>query len=281
MYKNVTWGNASNPAHNASDTTIALQRAAQAATFFFTIPGPKMLWQFGELGYDFSIDFNGRVGRKPVRWDYYHDDHRKQLHDTFAALIHLKTSNEVFRTTNYSLSLAGAMKRIHLNHESNQVTVLGNFDVVAGDMNPNFQRTGTWYEFFTADSLEVTNVNQLINMQPGEYRLYSTTPFDDPGPPTSTHPEATGHSESHTVFPNPSSAGFYFSWDGDTASGTSLEIINMQGQSVFRKILTTSPGNNNFFWNATTSSGIVTPPGIYLYRIMNGEQWFTGKLMVR
>ena len=31
------------------------------AAFFFTVPGPKMVWQFGELGYDVSIDENGRT----------------------------------------------------------------------------------------------------------------------------------------------------------------------------------------------------------------------------
>ena len=30
---------------------------SQAAAFFFTVPGPKLMWQFGELGYDYSINF--------------------------------------------------------------------------------------------------------------------------------------------------------------------------------------------------------------------------------
>lgn len=42
----------------------ALKRMQQAAAFFFTIPGPKMIWQFGELGFDYSIEYNGRVGNK-------------------------------------------------------------------------------------------------------------------------------------------------------------------------------------------------------------------------
>ena len=49
-----------------------------SAAFFFTIPGPKMIWQFGELGYDYSINHcangtinnNCRLDAKPIRWDY-------------------------------------------------------------------------------------------------------------------------------------------------------------------------------------------------------------------
>lgn len=280
MYKNVTWGNSSNAAHNARDTTVALLRSAQAATFFFTIPGPKMLWQFGELGYDYSIDFNGRTGNKPVRWNYYHDPRRKQLHDTYAALIHLKTHNEVFNTRSYSLSLAGAMKRIHLNHESNQVTVLGNFGVVEGDMSPNFQQTGTWHEFFTGDTLVVSNVNQPITMQPGEYRLYATVPFDLPGPPTRIRPISSAVTPPHKVYPNPSSSGFAFSWDAEEASEATIEIINLHGQPMYRKVLTTHSGPNSLFWNGNTASGIPSPKGIYLYRIQSGQQVFTGKIII-
>ena len=36
--------------YNTTDLDVALRRMGQAAAFFFTVPGPKMIWQFGELG---------------------------------------------------------------------------------------------------------------------------------------------------------------------------------------------------------------------------------------
>ena len=39
-----------------------------------------MIWQFGELGYDISINENGRVGRKPIKWEYEDDVNRKQIY---------------------------------------------------------------------------------------------------------------------------------------------------------------------------------------------------------
>ncbi|HOP05301.1 MAG TPA: alpha-amylase family glycosyl hydrolase, partial [Tenuifilaceae bacterium] len=56
MYKNLTYGNSSNPEYDVKDLEVALERQKLAGMFFFTIPGPKMIWQFGELGYDYSIN---------------------------------------------------------------------------------------------------------------------------------------------------------------------------------------------------------------------------------
>jgi 1,4-alpha-glucan branching enzyme len=48
----------------------ALERVKAASALFMLTPGPKLMWQFGELGYDVSIDENGRTGAKPIRWEY-------------------------------------------------------------------------------------------------------------------------------------------------------------------------------------------------------------------
>ena len=280
MFKNITYGNSTNPAHDVKDLTTALRRSGMAAAFFFTIPGPKMLWQFGELGYDYSIDHNGRVGKKPVRWDYYRDERRKQLHDTYAALIHLKTNNEVFRTTDYTLSLSGAMKRIHLNHDSNQVSVLGNFGVTTENMNPHFQKTGTWYEFFSGETLEVTDVNQSIAMQAGEFRIYSTKPLETGELPVSAQSVHQREQGFHQVFPNPSSSGFYFLWDASANTEATIEVFTTSGQQIFSKALPSLPGRNAWRWNATTSQDEALNPGIYLYRLKHADHVHTGKILM-
>jgi glycosidase len=182
MYKNVNWGNSGNPAHNIQDTTIALKRMETAAAFFFTIPGPKMIWQFGELGYDYSINYcpdgtlnpGCRTSPKPVRWDYWQDTRRNELFQVFSDLIALKKNYDVFRTDDFNLSLNGANKRIKLSHASMNVVVIGNFDVWQGISYPQFHQPGWWHEFFSGDSLHVTNTNMPVQLNPGEYRLYST-----------------------------------------------------------------------------------------------------------
>ncbi|MEZ5195339.1 MAG: alpha-amylase family glycosyl hydrolase [Bacteroidales bacterium] len=150
MAKNINYGNASGN-YNIQDTTIALQRQHLTAVFFITIPGPKMIWQFGERGYDYYINWPGTIGEedhrldeKPPRWEYMNDSRRKVLYNIYSVLNHLKQEQEVFNTSDYNLSLNGAMKSIHLNHSSMNVTILGNFDVTAGNINPQFQHTGIW-----------------------------------------------------------------------------------------------------------------------------------------
>ncbi|MCF8309379.1 MAG: Por secretion system protein, partial [Bacteroidales bacterium] len=102
IYKTLEYGNQNNPDYNVQDMTIALERAGMTAAFHFAIPGPKMIWQFGELGYDVSINYDCRVCPKPIRWNYYDDYRRKFLYDVYSALAELKTEYEVFETTNFS-----------------------------------------------------------------------------------------------------------------------------------------------------------------------------------
>ncbi|KAA6301353.1 MAG: hypothetical protein EZS26_002550, partial [Candidatus Ordinivivax streblomastigis] len=40
-----------------------MKQLAVNTAFFLTVPGPKMIWQFGELGYDISIEQDGRTGK--------------------------------------------------------------------------------------------------------------------------------------------------------------------------------------------------------------------------
>ena len=204
MYKNLQYGNA-NGSYSVKNLNTALSREELAGVFFFTIPGPKMIWQFGELGYDMSIDQNGRTGRKPVKWDYYTIAERKKIYDIWATLIALKKKHEVFSTTDVTLDVSGLAKRVTLNHASNNVVVLGNFDVVAKTINPNFSTTGTWYEFFTNSSITVTTPTEGITLQPGEYRLYSTTPLENP---LSTD-DNVSVSDTISLYPVPGNTTFY------------------------------------------------------------------------
>ncbi|MEO0471199.1 MAG: alpha-amylase family glycosyl hydrolase, partial [Bacteroidota bacterium] len=140
MYKNLEFGN-SNGSYNVKNLETALERMELAGAFFFTIPGPKMFWQFAELGYEVDIDFNGRTGPKPIRWEYLDEDDRLELYQVWSALINLRVSNDAFETDDFDLQLNGAFKRIHLNDPAMNVTVLGNFDVATATGDPNFQKT--------------------------------------------------------------------------------------------------------------------------------------------
>lgn len=171
-YKNLTYGNASGNYVIKGNLSTSLKRNEMAAAFLFAMPGPKMLWQFGELGYDVNIDFNGRTGDKPIRWEYFDEVNRKTLYNAFAKFIKIKQKNMVFKTSNFTYDFSKAIKYIKLTDANNTVVVVGNFDVVPQTANIDFGGTGTWYNAVGANvTLSTTIYNQTLG--PGEYRVFS------------------------------------------------------------------------------------------------------------
>lgn len=278
MYKNLEFGNSSGP-YNTRDLTTALERMEQAAAFFFTIPGPKMIWQFGELGYEVEIDFNGRTGEKPIRWYYQLSPERVKLYRVYSALINLRNGHEVFDTDDYNLSLTGAFKRIHLNDPTMNVTVIGNFDVSLATGSPDFQHTGMWYEFFTGDSLNVTNVSTSLALNPGEYRLYTDVKLTQPDVTLSAD-ETLADRIGLSLFPNPFSTEVIFAFDLNESGTVSLEILDMTGRvvsQVSNQVNGNGPGEIR--WNGTNEAGQPLVPGAYFYRLSIAGKTTAGKLM--
>lgn len=180
MYKNLEFGNSSNVYHNVKDLNVALSRQELAGMFFFTIPGPKMIWQFGELGYDISIDDPGRVDRKPIKWDYFDDVHRKHIYTTWSTLIEFKKQQPVFNTTDFTLDVENLTKTIILKDPIMDVVLVGNFDVTEQTISTTFPQTGTWYEYFTGAENDFSSTSQSLTLEPGEYRLFSSIKLLDP-----------------------------------------------------------------------------------------------------
>ena len=74
-----------------------IERAKLNAAFFLLSPGPKMIWQFGEIGYDISKFENGDTGKKPCKTaEYMAVKERKALYDTYAMLIKFRRDNPRF-----------------------------------------------------------------------------------------------------------------------------------------------------------------------------------------
>ena len=230
MYKNLTYGNQANPAYDVRSLNTALARSEAAAAFFFTVPGPKMVWQFGELGYDISIVQNGRVGNKPILWNYYQNANRRKLYDVYRSLIALKKIEPVFENpTTYTQQLVGAAKSIHLANANTSVTVIGNFDVNITTIDPAFQATGKWYNYLSGDSITVSNVNAQISLQPGEYAVYTNRRI--------LRTVLATRAEQANVLrlsaaPNPAQGSTTLYYELPTGGPVQLTVRNVLGQSV-------------------------------------------------
>ncbi|QIL40047.1 alpha-amylase [Pedobacter sp. HDW13] len=173
-FKNISYGNGSGSYMIKGNLATSLKREELIAAFLFSMPGPKMIWQFGELGYDVSIDFNGRTGDKPIRWEYFIDPNRKALYDAYAKFIRLKKNNSIFNSTSFTYNLAGDVKYIKLTEGTNTVIVVGNFDVVNQAANIDFGATGAWLDA-TGTSMSLSSNTYTANLAPGEYHIFSKT----------------------------------------------------------------------------------------------------------
>ena len=174
MYKNNKHGNEYN-GYDVKSLETGLQRTAGAAVILFSLPGPKMVWQFGEVGYDYFLGSSmeeGRLDKKPIRWDYYDDASRRELFDVYAEMIALKREKPIFNASNIRTQLAEPFKYIVLSEGGQGAVAMANFDVISVTKEISFEQTGTWKEHFTNRSETFDAAVQSITLAPGEYRLY-------------------------------------------------------------------------------------------------------------
>jgi hypothetical protein len=175
MVESMTNGNqaqASN-GYNVRTLPIALRRQELVAAFLLSVPGPKMMYQFDELGYDVSINVNGRTGSKPIRWTYYQDANRRHLYEVYRAMNRLR-QHPSFETTTYSIVSPGAsLRTVRVIGPGMSTMVIGNIAVIPQTMTPNFPQGGKWYDYLRGDSVDVT-ANPSFNLGAGEYRVLTT-----------------------------------------------------------------------------------------------------------
>ena len=146
--------------------TVAMRRAGASAAFFLTVPGPKMIWQFGEIGYDYSIDYNDRTGEKPVVTDQYMAvPARKALYDTYAALLKFRRENPRFFDSDASFTWtpSGNLKKITCTVDGKSFHVVGNF---AKNQTSYTVPSGTWTDYINGGT-----VSGNITLKEGEFRL--------------------------------------------------------------------------------------------------------------
>jgi pullulanase/glycogen debranching enzyme len=280
MYKNLQYGN-SFESYNIKFIGEALNRMKLAAAFFFTVPGPKMVWQFGELGYDISIDYNGRTGEKPIKWDYNSDPRRKNVYKVFNSLIELKKNYEAFSTNNFSMDVATAVKKMNLYHPSMDAFIIGNFGVDTLNPGQNFSRTGWWYDYFSGDSIEVINLTAPISLAPGEFKIYTTSKLPTPEADIllevgTEQPLTVTEFKLEQNYPNPFNPATKISWQSPVGSRQSLKIYDLLGKEVATLVDEFKPAGT-YEVNFDASN---LPSGVYIYRLQAGSYFETKKMVL-
>ena len=187
------------------DLQTALNRQKLVGAFYFTTPGPRMMWQFGELGYGWgeneclrddgseesvcSSGAPGRTGEKPIRWDYRDPEkspNRVKLYKAWSSLIKLRNQNDVFTSLQTDVSMkvgdGNAGRRIVLQHSNMDAIVIGNFGVNSDSISASFPSAGTWYDYFTGTAIEINEdeTDTPIRLEPGEFHVFTSKAVDFP-----------------------------------------------------------------------------------------------------
>ncbi|MGE5399184.1 MAG: alpha-amylase family glycosyl hydrolase [Ignavibacteriales bacterium] len=277
MFKNEKYGNR-NGSYSVLDTSQALNRIKLASALFFTVPGPKMIWQFEELGYDYSIDYNGRVGSKPIRWDYMQQPRREKLYKVMQALIKLKTSYEAFRSNNYSIYLQDSVKKISISHPSMNVAVIGNFGVTKFSSDIYFPGSGTYYDYFSGSSITVTNPQVSIMLEPGEFHVYTSVKL--PLPESGILNGVKGGNQEVKDFtlmqnyPNPFNPSTLITYELPRSAKVTLKVYDILGKQV----ALLADGYETAGSHSVEFSGKNLSSGMYIYELRAGESRMTKKM---
>jgi hypothetical protein len=243
MYKNIQYG-AVNGTYNVKTLNTALSRMSAIGAVSLLVPGPKMIWHFGELGWESSIftcndntvntdtDATGgdcKLDTKPQpQWvnNWLGNSNRNKIYNDWAKMITLKKTEPVFSGTatipnTNSLTVNIKITNSSLTSEQlKDVLILANFDTTAQNVATGFPYTGTWYNLMDNTTIAVTDVNAAVNLPAGEYRIYgnkvANLAIDD---------FEKGNSVS--LYPNPVSD--YFTLN---AGFTKVQIYSVSGQLV-------------------------------------------------
>ncbi len=240
MYKNINYGNI-NGSYSVKDTTTALKRQEAVAAFLTMIPGPKMIWQMGELGYDYSINTcsnltistNCRLDEKPIVWNYTNNTKRKNLYNVYSKLFALRGNSNyttAFTTNTVTYNLSSAIKQMYFGDATLKVVVAGNFGLSTTPSSITFPSTGTWYNYFTGAQINVTGSTFSFLFLPGDYYVFTDKPISIPtGIFTPNYDLTDLHIE---VSPNPLTQNSIVKYDLPNSGNVSIKLIEVSGKVV-------------------------------------------------
>jgi hypothetical protein len=174
QYKCKEWGNGA----VKTDEAVRLGRVPACVAMNVLLNGTHMLWQFEEIGYDFSINSSlekpystsgGRVDPKPrpENSGYFKNPYRIDAYVKCAQAIQLRTQimPEVF-AGNPTAQVIGSGAKVRYVQWSSDVYVVANFDIA--DQTATLP-SGNWYDYYAGG----TQASGNISLKAGEVKIYT------------------------------------------------------------------------------------------------------------
>lgn len=192
QYKAKTYGNGDLQTNEAA----RLGRVAENVAFNVLLKGVHMLWQFEEIGYDISIDQNGRTGTKPnpTAKGYFKQAERIDAFIKCAQVITLRTQLMPEAFTGTPTVSIGSGKALRTIQWGSNVFAAANFDVSSNQAVS--MPSGTWYDYLEGGNLSTVSTYVL---KPGELKVFTG---QQTKAPTFTDIETRDHTAIEEVWTN-------------------------------------------------------------------------------
>ena len=219
---------------------VHLRLSAMGAVHLL-VPGPKMIWHFGELGWERSLWTcqNGNVSfsnpdckldTKPQpQWseNWLANTNRTTIYNNWSRMINLKKTEAVFENGSFAWNF-GATGRPRLDvwtsttqtSSLSYVFVLTNFSNNTYNVAGGFPFAGTWSNLMDNSTFSVTDTNMNISIEPGGFRVYGNQP-------SSLNTDNFSALSYISLLPNPSTNFFSI-----TIDSSKVFIYSMTGQLV-------------------------------------------------
>lgn len=280
MYKNVNYGLTTSN-YDVKNLQTGLQRNEALNALMLLVPGAKMYWQFGEMGYDYSINTcvngtvnnNCRLDPKPIRWDYLQNTYRRRLKEIVSSLSQLRAYKPaVFSnlTVGNGTDLSSVfVKKLVLTHSDLNVVVLANFDANTVNTSIDFPSLGKWKNYLTGDSLQVNTNTQNFSLAPGAYKVFINDTLSSGVVTTSINTINNKESINFSVYPNPTREKCTVSFESD-ANWVRIDLYNAIGMYIKSLYMgDVQIGHNSLFINDLNQK-----EGIYFMRVqLNGQTY--------
>jgi hypothetical protein len=288
MYKNLNYGNTGS-GYSTRDVNTALKRMELAAAFWALTPGPKSMWQFGELGYDLSINTcpdltinnNCRLSDKPIKWDYFTNPNRKALYNAYAQFLKFRNNPSYttdFSTGRYTMNGGGLFKSMQMNGDSIKLVVMGNFDVSTQTSNVSFPSDGFWYNVYNNKYIPVLNGTASITLQAGEYQVYTNKNISTAVITDILNVNLPELNMISSIYPNPLRTSANFVYQLPESGNVQIHAYNMNGEDC--GLLYSGyqfKGTQKFVIQKNQSMQM---PGLYFISIIQNQKQKINKLLI-
>ncbi len=266
FYKAQQWGNGA----IKTDLTTRINRVPVNVAFNVLLNGPHMLWQWQEMGFDYSINSEkgsstisdgNRCNKKeqPEKMGWLQDELRMKQYQKVAQCIQLRTklAPHVFEgnPTSVNIGSGAKIRTVSWGSGADAIHVVGNFS--ATETLSHTLPAGTWYDYYAGKQL----TSSTISLLPGELVILTGKSYLLPKVPTSYKFEINDGIQNPTfgdeqlrVYPSVTTDVVF------VPENSNVQVYNLSGQCVVAE------------QNTSMVSLVALPQGMYIFRLQQGNK---------